>query len=84
MTKKSNKAVYFAHKACTLEQSNVEQCMLNQSHVEALLLKGNILLDLKKMPDAMNHYREGLLMAPYRFELHKGLIDCYLAQVIKF
>ncbi len=45
------------------------------------MLKGNVLLDLKKLPDAMNHFREAMLVAPYRYELHKGLIDCYLAQV---
>jgi hypothetical protein len=27
--------------------------------VEALLLKGNVLLDLKKLADALNHFREG-------------------------
>jgi hypothetical protein len=26
-------------------------------NVEALLLKGNVLLDLKKLADAMNHFR---------------------------
>ncbi len=71
LNKKGSRAVYFAHKAC----------MSNQRSVEALLLKGNVLLDLKKLPDAMNHFREAMLIAPYRFELHKGLIDCYIAQV---
>merc|ERR1719339_54745 len=48
LNKKSPRAVYFAHKACLLDTRNVE----------ALLLKGNVLLDLKKLPDAMNHFRE--------------------------
>jgi len=68
LTKKSQKAVYFAHKACLLDPRNVE----------ALLLKGRVLLDLKKLPDAMNHFREALGFASHRYEAHKGLIDCYL------
>ena len=68
LTKKSPKAVYFAHKACLLDPRNVE----------ALLLKGRVLLDLKKLPDAMNHFREALGLAPHRYEAHKGLVDCYL------
>jgi len=68
LNKKSPKAVYFAHKACLLDTRNVE----------ALLLKGQVLLDLKKLPDAMNHFREALQLAPHRFEAHRGMVDCYL------
>jgi len=68
LNKKGPRAVYFAHKACLLDTRNVE----------ALLLKGSVLQDLKKLPDAMNHYREALQIASYRYEAHKGVIDCYL------
>ena len=68
LNKKSPRAVYFAHKACLIDTRNVE----------ALLLKGNVLLDLKKLLDAINHYREAMQIAPYRYEAHKGLVDCYL------
>jgi len=68
LNKKSPRAVYFAHKACLLDTRNVE----------ALLLKGNVLLDLKKLPDAMNHFREAMQIASHRFEAHKGMVDCYL------
>ena len=61
LNKKSPRAVYFAHKACLLDTRNVE----------ALLLKGNVLLDLKKLPDAMNHFREAMQIAGHRFEAHK-------------
>lgn len=70
LNKKGNRAVYFAHKACLMDQRNVE----------ALLLKGNVLLDLKKVHDALSHFREAMGIAPYRYDLQKGLIDCYLAQ----
>lgn len=63
------KAVYFAQKAYTIGNRNVE----------ALLLKGSALLELKKIQDAASHFREAVTLAPYRFEAHKGLIDCYMA-----
>jgi len=58
----ASKAVYFAHKACLADTRNVE----------ALLLKGSVLLDLKKVNEATSHFREGLLIMPHRYELHKG------------
>lgn len=66
---KRTKAVYFAQKAFTFDN-----CC-----VESLLLKGRALLDLKKTPEAIVHYREALRIAPYRYEAHKGLVSCYLA-----
>ena len=70
LNKKSPRAVYFAHKACLLDTRNVE----------ALLLKGNVLLDLKKLPDAMNHFREAMQIAGHRFEAHKVPKDLSLFQ----
>jgi len=69
-SKKGTRAVYFAHKACMLQHKNAE----------ALLLKGNVLLDMKKLQDAMTHFREAVTIAPHRYETHEGLVECYLAQ----
>jgi len=68
LSKKSPRAVYFAHKACLLDPRNVE----------ALLLKGRVLLDLKKLSDAINHFREAVQLARFRYEAHQGLVECYL------
>lgn len=68
LSKKSPRAVYFAHKACLLDPRNVE----------ALLLKGRVLLDLKKLSDAINHFREAVGLARHRYEAHQGLVECYL------
>ena len=38
---------------------------------EALLLKGSVLLDLKRYTDATSHFREALMVAPHHYELHK-------------
>lgn len=69
ITKKRTRAVNFAQKAC----------MINPRHIEALLLKGTILLELKRVQDAITHFGEAYKIAPYRYEPHKGLVDCYLA-----
>ncbi|XP_035206985.1 anaphase-promoting complex subunit 7-like [Stegodyphus dumicola] len=69
VAKKGTKAVNFAQKAC----------VLNPRHVEALLLKGTVLLELKKVQDAITNFGEVYKIAPYRYEAHKGLVECYLA-----
>ncbi|KAL1486846.1 hypothetical protein MTO96_046796, partial [Rhipicephalus appendiculatus] len=46
VTKKGNRAIYFSQKACTL----------NPRHVEALLLKGTVLLELHKVHEAIAHF----------------------------
>eukprot|EP00088_Acartia_fossae_P027435 TRINITY_DN2819_c0_g1_i6.p1 TRINITY_DN2819_c0_g1~~TRINITY_DN2819_c0_g1_i6.p1 ORF type:complete len:621 (-),score=127.59 TRINITY_DN2819_c0_g1_i6:384-2177(-) len=68
LNKNFKRAVYFAHKACQIDPRNIE----------ALLLKGNIFLDLKKYRDATNHFREALQLAPYRLEAHQGIVECYI------
>lgn len=69
LSKRATKAIYFAHKACSI----------NPRSVEGLLLKGTLLLELKKLQEAVMHFREAMQIAPHRFEPHKGLVDCYLA-----
>ncbi|XP_064461073.1 anaphase-promoting complex subunit 7-like [Ornithodoros turicata] len=70
VTKKGTRAIYFSQKAC----------LIDPRHVEALLLKGSILLELKKVQEAITHFGEAYKIAPFRHEAHKGLVDCYLAQ----
>jgi len=47
-------------------------------NLEGLIAKGNILLDLKKYQDALDCFREAMSLNPYRFEPHKGIVDCYI------
>lgn len=49
-----------------------------QPYAEALLLKGLLLLETKKYAEALMHFQEGLNVAPYRFELHEGIVNCFL------
>ena len=55
--KKGYKAMYFGQKAC----------MMHSKSIEALLLKGNLLLDMKKLHHAMDHFREAVTVASYRY-----------------
>ena len=45
-----------------------------------MLLKGSALLELKKISDAILHYREALRLEPHRYEAHKGLVIVKLSQ----
>ena len=40
--------------------------------MQCLLLKGNVLKDMNKIPEALLHFREAVRMAPHRFETHQG------------
>ncbi|XP_075231419.1 anaphase-promoting complex subunit 7-like [Lycorma delicatula] len=64
-----SRAAYLAQKACFFSPRNVE----------ALILKGKILYDLKKYQEAVTHFREAFRVAPFRYEPHQGLVDCYVA-----
>ena len=46
--------------------------------MEGLILKGQLLLELKKVQEAALHFREAINAAPGRYEGHRGLTDCYL------
>uniref|UniRef100_A0A182QU82 Uncharacterized protein n=1 Tax=Anopheles farauti TaxID=69004 RepID=A0A182QU82_9DIPT len=67
-TGKYEKAVYFVQKAC----------FLNSRNVEALVLKAEVLFQVKKYQQGIAHLRYGQQFAPYRYEIHKALVDNYL------
>lgn len=45
---------------------------IDPMNVEALMMKGSALLELKKIPEAVTHVREALRLSPNRYEAHKG------------
>ncbi|GFO35932.1 anaphase-promoting complex subunit 7 [Plakobranchus ocellatus] len=63
------RAIYCAQKAYSLDNLSVQ----------ALVLKGSALLDMKKGPQAIQHFHEAVRMAPNRFEAYQGLIGCYMS-----
>lgn len=50
------------------EQANT----LDPYNIEAFLLKGTALLELKKVDDATPHMKEALRLAPHRYEAYTG------------
>lgn len=72
LTNRGIRALYFAQKA-TLCNAN------GYRNLEALICKGNILLDLGNKQEASVVFREASQMCSYRYEPHKGLVDSYIA-----
>jgi len=52
---------------------HVQALTLDSRSVEALSLKGLALLEVKKTPEAVSHFREALRLAPYRFEAYNSM-----------
>lgn len=57
----------------------LQACLIAPRHIEALLLKGQNLLELKKHPEAVMHFRGAQQICSHRYEPHKGLVDCFVA-----
>ena len=57
---------------------DLQACFISPRNIEALLLKGQILLELKRYTDAVLHFREAQQVCSHRYETHKGLVDCYI------
>jgi len=47
---------------------------LDSRNIEALSLKGLALMEVKKTPEAVSHFREALRLAPYRFEAYNSML----------
>lgn len=63
------------------KKNSFQACLIAPRHIEALLLKGQILLELKKHPEAVSHFRDAQQICSHRYEPHKGLVDCYVAML---
>ncbi|XP_014206498.1 anaphase-promoting complex subunit 7 [Copidosoma floridanum] len=63
------------NRANTIANQAIIICPRN---VEAIILRGNILIEQKKYSDALNHFRQAMQLKPYRYEAHKGLVDCFV------
>ncbi|KAH8362622.1 hypothetical protein KR200_010804, partial [Drosophila serrata] len=59
----------------------VRRCLqLEPRHPEALLLRARLYTEMERYTEAAVAYRDAQLHLPYRFEVFKGLFNCYLAQ----
>lgn len=60
------------HQLVFISSYSLQACTLNPRHVEALLLKGCILLELRKLHEAIAHFGEVFKVAPFRHEAYRG------------
>lgn len=71
-------ALFALHKLNRANTIANQAIQLLPSNVEAIILRGNILIEQKKYQDALHHFRQALQMKPHRYEAHKGLTDCFI------
>lgn len=66
---KPTRSVYLAQKAYSLDNTKIQ----------ALILKGLALFKMKRFADSLVHYKEAVRLAPYCFEAYKGVVEGYIA-----
>lgn len=57
---------------------SIQAMNMSSDNIEVLILHGNILVDQQKYVEALPHFRQAMHLKPYRFEPHKGLVDCFV------
>ncbi|KAH8287565.1 hypothetical protein KR054_010289, partial [Drosophila jambulina] len=61
--------------------SLLRRCLqLEPGHPEALLLRARVYTEMVRYSDAVSAYRDAQLHLPYRFEVFRGIFNCYMAQ----
>ncbi|XP_015111054.1 anaphase-promoting complex subunit 7 [Diachasma alloeum] len=70
--------LYAARKLNRANTLTSQAINLNPSNVEAIILRGNILIEQKKYQDALHQFRQAMQLKPYRYEPHKGCVDCFV------
>lgn len=71
-------ALFALHKLNRANTIANQAMQIAPNNVEAIILRGNILIEQKKYQDALHHFRQALQLKPHRYEAHKGLVDCFV------
>ena len=69
-------SLYAAGKSGRADTLTAQALNLSPNDIEATILRGNILVEQKKYQDALFFFRHAVQLKPYRYEPHKGLVDC--------
>lgn len=69
-------ALYAARKFGRASNLTVQAFNLNPNDIESAILRGNLLIEQKRYPDALFFFRHAMQLKPFRYEPHKGLVDC--------
>ncbi|XP_030568255.1 anaphase-promoting complex subunit 7 [Drosophila novamexicana] len=68
MNSKYDRSLIFTERALAMDARNIE----------ALLLRGRLFGGLGRHKDAIDVFRSARCLAPYRFEVYKGLVACFI------
>ncbi|XP_024892385.1 anaphase-promoting complex subunit 7 [Temnothorax curvispinosus] len=71
-------SLYAARKFSRANTLTAQALNLNPNDIEATILRGNILIEQKKYQDANIFFRHAMQLKPYRYEPHKGMVDCHV------
>ena len=71
-------ALFALHKLNRASNVANQALQLSPNNIEALILRGNILFEQKKYQDSLKHFRQAHQLKPYRYEILKGLADCFV------
>ncbi|XP_076548945.1 anaphase-promoting complex subunit 7 isoform X2 [Osmia lignaria lignaria] len=71
-------SLYAARKLGRANTLTAQALNVNPNDIEATILRGNILIEQKKYQDALFFFRHAVQLKPYRYEPHKGLVDCLI------
>lgn len=69
-------SLYASRKLGRANTLTAQALNLNPNDIEATILRGNILIEQKKYQGALFFFRHAVQLKPYRYEPHKGLVDC--------
>lgn len=68
-------ALHKLNRASTIANQAIQ---MSPNNIEAIVLRGNILIEQKKFQDALHYFRQASQLKSYRYETHKGLVDCLI------
>ncbi|XP_011497425.1 PREDICTED: anaphase-promoting complex subunit 7 [Ceratosolen solmsi marchali] len=71
-------ALFALHKLNRANTIANQAIHMSSNNVEAIILRGNVLIEQKKFQEALHHFRQALQLKPHRYEAHKGLADCFV------
>lgn len=71
-------ALFAARKLNRANTLTTQAINLNPTNIEAVILRGNILIEQKKYQDALHQFRQAMQLKPYRYEPNKGCVDCFI------
>ncbi|EDW06575.1 anaphase-promoting complex subunit 7 [Drosophila mojavensis] len=85
-TREFRSAHWFLHAQLTYSNSKYERALcfteraldMDERNIEALLLRAGLYFMMKRQRDAVNVFQSIQCLAPYRFEVYKGLVACYV------